>query len=205
MPAHWRFAAIVLALAGAAVIVLWLSGGLTGTPSRATRVPAAGAGPPSLAAAAQAQAAAWIAAQVSGDVIVACYPDMCAALQEQGVSAGRLMPLRSAAASPLGASVLVTYPSVRGQLADQYAPALVASFGSGGTRIEVRAVEPGGAAAYQSALRADLAARRARDLSCSGTRISASPARTSRNSGRARWIPACWRRWRRWRPSTRSA
>ena len=101
-----------------------------------------------------------MAAQVSGDVIVACYPDMCAALQAQGVSAGLLMPLRSGAASPPGASVLVTYPSVRGQLADEDAPALVASFGSGGTRIEVRAVEPGGAAAYQSALRADLAARR---------------------------------------------
>ena len=70
------------------------------------------------------------------------------------------MPLRSGAASPPGASVLVTYPSVRGQLADEDAPALVASFGSSGTRIEVRAVEPGGAAAYQSALRADLAARR---------------------------------------------
>jgi len=110
-------------------------------------------------AAARSQAAAWVAAQVSGDAIVACYPDMCAALQAQGVSAGRLMPLRSGAASPLGASVLVTSPSVRGQLADEDAPALVASFGSGGTRIEVRAVEPGGAA-YQSALRADLAVRR---------------------------------------------
>ena len=158
---RWRFATLVLALAGAAVIVLWLTGGLAGAPSRAARVPAAGTGPPSVAAGAQAQAAAWIAGQVSGDAIIACDPGMCAALQEQGVAAGRLMPLRSAAASPVGASVLAISPSAGGQLAGQYAPALIASFGSGGNRVEVRAVEPGGVSAYRAALRADLAARRA--------------------------------------------
>ena len=158
---RWRFATLVLALAGAAVTVLWLTGGLTGTPSRAARVPVPGAGPPSLAAGTQAQAAAWIAGQVSGNAIVACYPGMCAALQEQGVAAGRLMPLRSAAASPRGAGVLVTSPPISGQLAGRDAPALIASFGSGGNRVEVRAVEPGGAPAYRAALRADLAARRA--------------------------------------------
>ena len=156
---RWRLATLALALAGAAVTVLWLAGGLASTPSRAAR--AAGAGPPSAAAGAQAQAAAWIAGQVSGNAIVACYPGMCAALQEQGVAAGRLMPLRSAAASPRGAGVLVISPPASGQLAGRYAPALIASFGSGGNRVEVRAVEPGGAPAYGAALRADLTARRA--------------------------------------------
>jgi len=156
-----RFATVVLALAGAVVIVLWLTGGLTGTPSRTARVPAVGAGPPSLAAGAQRQAAAWVAGQVSGNAIVACDPGMCAALEEQGVAAGRLMPLRSAAASPFGASVLVISRPVSGQLADRYAPALIASFGSGGNRVEVRAVVPGGMSAYRAALRADLAARKA--------------------------------------------
>ena len=98
---------------------------------------------------------------MSGSAIVACDPGMCAALQEQGVAAGRLMPLRSAAASPRGAGVLAISPPAGGQLAGRYAPALIASFGSGGTRVEVRAVEPGGASAYRAALRADLAARRA--------------------------------------------
>ena len=158
---RWRFAVLVLALAGAAVTVLWLAGGLTSAPSRAARVPAAGGGPPSEAAGAQARAAAWIAGQVSGNAIVACDPAMCVALQEQGVAAGRLMPLRSAAASPLGASVLVTTPSADGQQADRYAPGLIASFGSGDGRVEVRVIEPGGAAAYRAALRADLAARTA--------------------------------------------
>ena len=69
------------------------------------------------------------------------------------------MPLRPAAASPPGADVLVTSPSVNGQLATRYAPALIASFGSGSYRVEVRAVEPRGASAYRAALQADLAAR----------------------------------------------
>ena len=112
------------------------------------------------AAAARSQAAAWIASQVSASAIIACYPGMCAALQAHGVTAGRLMPLRTATASPLGAGLMVTSPSVRGQLVDEYAPALIASFGSGNARIDVRATESGGAAAYQAALRADLAARR---------------------------------------------
>ena len=153
--ARWQVGVLVLALAGVAVTVVWLTGGLSGTPSRAVRVP--GAGP----AAAQARAAAWVAGQVSGSAIIACDPGMCAALQEQGVAAGRLMPLRSAAASPLGASVLVTTPSADGQQADRYAPGLIASFGSGDARVEVRVIEPGGAAAYRAALRADLAARTA--------------------------------------------
>jgi hypothetical protein len=159
---RWRPATVVvLALAGAAVTVLWLAGGFTSTASRAARVPAAGGGPPSAAAAAQAEAAAWIAGQVSGNAIVACYPGMCAALHHRGVAAGRLMPLSSAAASPRGAGVLVTSPPAGGQAAVRYAPALIASFGSGSNRVEVRAVEPGGAPAYRAALQADLAARRA--------------------------------------------
>ena len=155
---RWRFAFLAVALAGLAALVLWLPGGLAGTSSRGPRVPSPGTGP---AAGAQARAAAWITAQVSGNAMVACYAPMCAALQEQGVAAGRLMPLRSAGANPLGASVLVTSRSAGGQLASRYAPALIASFGSGGTRVEVRAVEPGGVSAYRAALRADVAARRA--------------------------------------------
>jgi hypothetical protein len=107
----------------------------------------------------QAQAAAWIADQVSSDTEVACYSVMCTALQEQGVAADRLVPMASGSAGPIDASVMVTSPSTSSRLIDAYAPALIASFGSGSTRVEVRAIEPGGAAAYDSAFRADLAAR----------------------------------------------
>jgi hypothetical protein len=166
---RWRLPALLLALALVAMAVLRVTGVFTGTASAVTRAaspgssPAGHAGPHGTSSAALAatrsQAAAWIAAQVSGSAIIACYPDMCAALQAEGVTAGRLMPLPTGAASPLGAGLLVTSPSVRSPLADEYAPALIASFGSGDARIEVRAAEPGGAAAYQAALRADLAAR----------------------------------------------
>ena len=163
---RWRLAAFVLAVALVAVTVLRFAGVFTGATAPAAPARSPGASPagrvgahgtPSLDAA----AAAWIAGQVSGNAMIACYPDMCAALQAQGVMAGRLIPLRPGAASPVGASVMVTSPSVRSQLAEQYAPALIASFGSGDTRIDVRATEPGGAAAYESALRADVAARKA--------------------------------------------
>jgi hypothetical protein len=94
---------------------------------------------------------------VSGDVIIACDPAACAALQAQGVSAGRLMPLQAAVPDPKGATLVVTSSS--SAVISQYAPALVASFGSGPAQVDVRAAEPGGAGAYQSALRSDLAAR----------------------------------------------
>ena len=108
----------------------------------------------------QDQAAAWIAGQVSSDTVIACYPAMCTVLQEQGVAADRLMPLQPGSVGPIDASVIVTSPSTASQVTDAYAPALIASFGSGLTRIEVRAVEAGGAAAYESASQADLTARK---------------------------------------------
>jgi hypothetical protein len=168
---RWRAAALGLALALGAAGALVFTGVFTGSASLAAGVPSAGrpvgaktgaetktrAG---AATGAQARAAAWIASQVSANAIIACYPGMCAALQQQGVMAGRLMPLDPGDADPAGADVMVTSPSVSRQLAGEHAPALIASFGSGDTRIEVRATEPGGAAAYESALRADLAARK---------------------------------------------
>jgi len=80
---------------------------------------------------------------------------MCTVLQAQGMTAGRLMPLTPGAPDPGGATVVVTSSAA----AEAYAPALIASFGSGAAQIDVRATEPGGAAAYGTALRADLAAR----------------------------------------------
>jgi hypothetical protein len=171
-PRRWRVAAYLLALALVALAALRFSGVFTGTaaPAASARSPGhspaggtGGHGAASLdpAAAVRSEAAAWIAGQVGGNAMIACYPDMCAVLQAQGVTAGRLLPLRPGSASLPGASVVVTSPSIRSQLAGQSAPALIASFGSGDTRIDVRATEPGGAAAYASALRADVAARRA--------------------------------------------
>jgi hypothetical protein len=164
---RWRLAALLVALAAITVISLQFAGVFTGTATPAARVPSAGnrvavsrgGQPPSLAAATQVQAAAWIAGQVNADAIIACEPVMCAALQAQGVTAGRLMLLQAGAANPHGATVMVTSTAAGSQLASKYAPAVIASFGSGNARIDVRATEPGGATAYESALRADLASR----------------------------------------------
>jgi hypothetical protein len=108
---------------------------------------------------AQTTAAVWIAGQLTSGAIIACDPAMCAALQAQGVAAGRLMPLTPRAPDPRGAAVVITSAPAASQLIEAYAPAVIASFGSAADSIDVRAAEPGGAAVYQTALRADLAAR----------------------------------------------
>ena len=153
-------AGVFLALAVVAVAVLQVSGGFTQTAGPAGRVRAPADTGHSMPLAAQAEAVAWIAGQVSSVATVGCYPVMCAALQAQGVPAGRLVPVQPGSADLPRAQVVVTSASAGRQLADRYAPALIASFGSGGSRIEVRATEPGGVAAYRAALRADLAARK---------------------------------------------
>jgi hypothetical protein len=109
------------------------------------------------------QAAKWIAQQVASSAIVACDPAMCAALQADGLAAARLLVLGTASADPLGSDVVVATPALRnefgGRLAGVYAPAVIASFGSGAAQIDVRAIAPSGAAAYESSLAADRLAR----------------------------------------------
>jgi hypothetical protein len=116
------------------------------------------------AAAIRGQAAEWVAAQVSRDAIVACDPAMCPVLLAHGVPPGNLEELGPGAADPLGCDVALATGAVRsqfgGRLASVYAPGVLASFGTGASRIEVRGVAADGAAAWRAALRADLAARR---------------------------------------------
>ena len=158
-------AAFLAAVAVAVFLAAEASGALSGgdqvsLPQAATAGTAAGP-----ADAIRHQAAAWVASQVGGGAIVACDPAMCSALLAQGVTAGNLLVLRSAATDPLGSDVVMATAAVRSQfgarLASVYAPEVIASFGSGELRIDVRAVAPDGAAGFQRALAADLAARRA--------------------------------------------
>jgi hypothetical protein len=141
------------------------------------------------ASAIRSRAAAWVARQVSPDAIVACDPDMCSALLAQRIAPGNLLELRSGAPDPLGADVLVATAAVRSQfgrrLASVYAPAVLASFGSGRLRIAVHAVAPDGAAAYWAGLASDLRARREAGLELLGNphvRVSAA-ARTELQAG----------------------
>jgi hypothetical protein len=162
-PRHWRRAALILALAITAVAVLISTGVFTETTLPAARTSSPdGTGTHGMTsrAVAQTEAAAWIADQVSSAAIVGCYPAMCAILQAHGVTAGRLLPLGPGSAGPPGADVIVTSASTVSQFAAENSPAMIASFGSGGSRIEVQVIARDGAAAYESALRADLAARK---------------------------------------------
>jgi hypothetical protein len=153
----WRVVAVVAAAAVVTVAAMAVSGVFAGTAAPAARAKAVRR-PTAPAGMAQTAAAAWIAGQLSSDAIIACDPAMCAALQAKGVTAGRLMPLKPGSPNPHGATVVVTSAPADSQLA-AYAPAVIASFGSGSARIDVRAAEPGGAAAYETAQKADLAAR----------------------------------------------
>ena len=141
------------------------------------------AGPPSAAVTGyRGRAAAWAAAQVSRSAVVACDPAMAADLRARGVPAGNLLVLGpGAAADPLGSAVVIATSAVRSELgsrlASVYAPLVIATFGAGSGRVEVRAEAPDGAAAYQRALRSDQQARRAGGTQLAGnSRLSVSAA-----------------------------
>ncbi|HEY3651072.1 MAG TPA: hypothetical protein VGL33_24110 [Streptosporangiaceae bacterium] len=155
---HPRLALIlavcVVVAAAAVVSVVQVSG----TSSRTASASGPQAAPPAWARGAagteRTQAATWVASQLSSAETVGCDPLMCAALRAHGVAASRLVPVGPSAA---GVDVVVASASADGQ---QNAPVLLASFGSGASLVEVRTAPPGGAAAYQRAVAADLVARR---------------------------------------------
>jgi len=148
-----RWAAALVALAVLAAVALVVTG-LTGSLGQHARPrPAAGHA-----------AAVWVASQVSRDAIVGCDPGTCRELQAQGFPASGLLALRPGAAGLRLCDVIVATQAVRHllgrRLQQEYAPAVIAGFGSGAARVDVRAVAPGGGAAYRAALAADWAARR---------------------------------------------
>ena len=136
------------------------------------------------AASVRAQAAAWAASQLGSDETIGCDPAMCAALGAHGVAASRLLELGPTA--PASAADVIAAPA-SARLQD--APVPLASFGSGASRIEIRAAATGGSAAYQQALVADLAARRSAGAQLLHSRVSRLPARAPQNCRRVRWIP----------------
>jgi hypothetical protein len=111
-----------------------------------------------------AEAARWVASQVSHSAVVSCDPLMCRELRVSGFPAGGLLELGPGAASPLGSSVIVATARLRStfgsRLTSVYAPETLARFGSGDARIAVRVIAPDGAAAYWAASSDDRAMRR---------------------------------------------
>jgi hypothetical protein len=114
---------------------------------------------------ARKQAITWIVQQVSRSAFVSCDANVCNDLAGRGFL--NVIPLGPESSDPLGSTLLVDTAAIRAQfgprLASVYAPALLATFGTGKTRIEIRYVPPGGAKAYRGALAADQRARMTAD------------------------------------------
>jgi hypothetical protein len=111
-----------------------------------------------LAAAARQRASAWIDREVASNIVVGCDLEMCGELQRSGFPAARLLPLQPSAPDPLGAQLVVATPVIRNQfgtrLASIYAPLVIASFGSGAERVDVRFIAPDGSGAFEAKLAA---------------------------------------------------
>ena len=117
-------------------------------------------------------AAAWMAAQVTTQLVVGCDPATCARLEAAGFTAflrltGQGTLSRAATDQAMGIPVALTLvvatPAVRARYGAQVAaiaPMVLASFGTGQAAVQVREVTPGGSAAYPRLARRALEARR---------------------------------------------
>jgi hypothetical protein len=146
-PAALAASALVLVAGGSLAFALSAHGS-SGAPGRAVPAPAL--------------AVAWVARQVSRTAIVACDPAMCRALEASGVE--KLLVLGPATSDPRRSQLIIATAAVRQEfrasLGSAYAPSVIASFGSGSTRIDIRVVAPDGPAAYEAALSTDLQNRK---------------------------------------------
>ena len=91
----------------------------------------------------------WVLQQVGSSAIVSCDPLVCMALAARGFPAGSLLQLGPTTPNPVGSAVVIATPAVRSQYGSQlesdYAPDVLASFGSGSSRIErPRGAHPAG-------------------------------------------------------------
>lgn len=135
-------------------------------------------------AAVRGQAAAWVARQVGPGVAVSCDRVTCAALEARGLPSRDLLVLGPHSRDPRSSAVVVESGAVRAlfgtSLDRAWAPAVLASFGSGSAGITVRVVAAHGAVAYQTALAGDMAAAKA-----AGARLLADRRITVQTSARS--------------------
>ncbi len=102
--------------------------------------------------------------QASRADIVSCDPLVCQALVKKGFPPANVLPLGSGSNDPLGSSLVVATAAVEaqygGRLESVYAPIVLASFGKGSARINIRWQYPGGTDKYQSVQGTDLGYRK---------------------------------------------
>ncbi len=154
----------VIAVAGLLAVLLNRPAATTRGHGEITANRAVSPGGVGSSAVARAAAVAWVEQQVSRTAIMACDPAMCIALQAGGFPSANLLSLSPAAADPLGSTVIVATAALQNQFGPRlrtvYAPVVIASFGSGASRVDIRAYAAGSAASYRAALAADVVQRR---------------------------------------------
>ena len=164
---HWQAAAVlasVLLLAGLGGAALALA--RHGTPPARPTDRHTGTSPPlNPEAVARTQAVTWILRQASRSAIVSCDALVCADLSRRGFP--NLLTLGPQSNDPLASNLVVATAAIRAQFSDRlasvYAPVIIAAFGSGNAKIEIREVFPGGTAQYREVQRADARARKSAD------------------------------------------
>jgi eukaryotic-like serine/threonine-protein kinase len=165
---RWRAAAAAIAIllvAGSVGTALLLA--QRGAAPRPLTSGPPGSSSPGLgpAAAARAKAVTWIVHQVSRASVVGCDPQVCADLADKGFVS--LDPIGPQSTDPLSANLVVATAPVRAQwgarLGSVYAPVVIASFGSGSARIDIRWVFPGGTTRYRKVQQPDMRTRQAHD------------------------------------------
>ena len=149
-----------LVLVLSALVAMALGAGVTlAFTQRHTASTHAGTPAPNAIQVAQAdrqKAAVWIAREVASNIVVGCDLQMCNQLQKSGFPGARLMQLQPTSPDPLGSQLVVATPVIRNQfgtrLASVYAPLVIASFGSGAERVDVRYIAPDGSTAFDAQL-----------------------------------------------------
>jgi hypothetical protein len=166
---RWRAAAVLTSIlliagAGGLAFILPLRGASSARPAgshaETSRELAA-------EAAARTRAITWILQQVSRAAVVSCDAQVCTDLASRDFPSANLLTLGPGSTDPLGSDLVVATGDIRaqygGRLGAAYAPVIIASFGSGNARIDIRWVFPGGTVGYRTDQGAALRARKAAD------------------------------------------
>jgi hypothetical protein len=161
----WRVAAVlaaVLLIAGLGGAALALA--QQGTPSPRPAGRHQGNSPPgNNEAAVRSQAVTWILHQVSRGAVVGCDAVVCNDLASRRFPGANLQRYGPQSNDPLGVDLVVATAAVRAQFRDRlavWAPAIIAAFGSGNAKIEIRLAFPGGATSYNAVQGGYLRARK---------------------------------------------
>jgi hypothetical protein len=156
-------AAMAVVIAAASVGTIMAMSGHGSSPGSHTS--AGGSSGPAAATTAAASAAAWVSAQVSPTTGISCDQAMCTMLKAHGYPAKHLNLLSAdttlKTALRTSAVVMVTPATQQlfgSSLVTAWAPAALATFGSGDSAVSVRLAAPSGAAAYEQKARKDQAA-----------------------------------------------